>query len=386
MRIAYVTHTRFPTEKAHGHQIARVCSALKELKHDVTLIMPSIYTHIRQHPKKYYHLKHDFPVQSLPMFDALSSRLVPGKYAFHFAMKSYRKALRKYFSEHTYDLIYVRSPAVLSTLVRTGIPVVLELHTLPKRNKKRFVHYCTRCTKIVCLTKPMKQELVSLGVDSKKILVEGDAVDLERFTKIPSLKKAKHHFNLPDDQKVIGYIGSFVTMDKIEKGVPLIIDALSVMRKKGEPVHGFFVGGPEEWAERYRKIALGKGLTDHDFTFHDMVQSKLVPDAIAACDVCVYPAPEPKKAFFKRDTSPLKLYEYFATGRAVVCADIPPLHGHITKEVAQMVHPGSASSLVGGIREVLKNKAGSKKRIEKAKKLVSDHTWKKRMQRIVKAL
>ncbi|MBT5468111.1 glycosyltransferase [Candidatus Peregrinibacteria bacterium] len=386
MNIAYVTHTRFPTEKAHGHQIARVCDALEHLKNEVTLVTPSIFTDIRQDPKRYYHLKSDIDMAYLPIFDALSSSFIPGKFAFHFTMHSYRRALKKYFASHTFDLIYVRSPAVLPTLLETGIPVVIELHTLPKRNQKSFAAECNRCKKVVCLTGPMRKELITFGVKKAKIIVEGDAVDLDRFKKLPSAKSARHHFNLPDDRKIIGYVGSFVTMDKIEKGLQFIIDSLVVMRKNDEQVHGFFVGGPLEWAQKYRKIALAKGLREDDFTFHGMVPSKLVPDAIAACDVCVYPAPEPKKAFFARDTSPLKVFEYLAAGRPVVSADIPPLHGVLTKETVKLVHPGSVTSLTGGIREVLAKKSEAKARTARGLKLVQKHSWEKRMKRILDAL
>jgi glycosyltransferase involved in cell wall biosynthesis len=386
MNIAYVTHTRFPTEKAHGHQIARVCSAMKHLKHTVTLVSPNIFTDVRQDSRKYYHLKTDLHVQKLPIFDALSSPFVPGVLAFHFTMHSYRKALKTYFTSHNFDIAYVRSPAILPAVLAAKVPVVLELHSLPKRNQKAFVSRCNQCKKVVCLTSPMAKELVKLGVKKSKIIIEGDAVDLERFAKMPSAKSARHHFGLPDDRRIVGYVGSFVTMDKIEKGVHLIIDSLVTMRKNKEDVHGFFVGGPLEWAHKYRKIALAKGLREDDFTFHGMVPSKLVPDAIAACDVCVYPAPEPKKAFFARDTSPLKVFEYLAAGRPVVSADIPPLHGVLTKETVRLVHPGSVTSLTGGIREVLAKKSEAKARTARGLKLVQKHSWEKRMKRILDAL
>lgn len=386
MNIAYVTHTRFPTEKAHGHQIARVCASMQYLQNTVTLVTPNIFTEVRQASEKYYHLKQSIHIQKLPIFDALSSSFIPGFFAFHFTMASYRKALKVFFASHKFDLIYVRSPSILSSLLETTIPVVLELHDIPKRNQKSFVAECNRCKKVVCLTAPMKDALVSLGVRPKNIIVEGDAVDLDRFNSLLSTKKAKHHFNLPEDAKVIGYVGSFVTRDKLEKGAQILIDALVSLRKSGENVHGFFVGGPVYWADRYRKIALAKGLTDNDITFHGVVPSKVVPDAISACDVCVYPAPEPKNVFFKRDTSPLKLYEYFAVGTPVVCADIPPLHGLITKDIAKLIHPGSVSSLSAGIANVLAHPADARKRSAAAKKFVANHTWEKRMQRIFDAL
>tara|TARA_Y100000310_G_scaffold71946_1_gene67870 strand:+ start:39092 stop:40264 length:1173 start_codon:yes stop_codon:yes gene_type:complete len=386
VKIAYVTHTRFPTEKAHGHQIARVGEALTKLGHDVTLVSPDIKNAIRHEHVQYYHLEKDFEAKKLKTFDAFQSKIIPGRFAFLFTMKSYRGSLREYFADNKFDILYARSPQVLPALLKTGIPVVLELHTLPKRGRSRFTALCKKCKRVVCLTTPMRDELVSWGMPAKKIIVEGDAVDLERFEKLPAPKKAKHHFALPDDRLIIGYVGSLVTMDKVQKGVDILMKAMPSLKQHYPNVFLFVVGGPDNWIERYRKQALHLGLTDHDFLFHGSVRPKLVPDAIAACDICVYPSPVPKHQYFKRDTSPLKLFEYLAAGKPVVCADIPPVRDAVDKTLVRFVHPGSVSSLSGGIRDVLEHPKEAKERSAKGLKMIKNHSWKKRMERILREL
>lgn len=384
MKIAYVTHTRFPTEKAHGHQIARVAEAMVKLGHDVTVVSPDIQNAVRKHHLEYYHLKKDFSAEKLATYDAYQSKVIPGRFAFLFTMRSYRGSLLNYFADNRFDLLYARSPQVVASLVRTGRPVVLELHTLPRIRKSQFVANCKKCKKIVCLTSPMRDELVSLGVPKSKVIVEGDAVDLERFAKLPSAKKAKHHFAVPEDRKVIGYIGSLVTMDRVQKGVDILIKAMPLVRKTGHRPFLLVVGGPEEWLDRYRKLAIHAGLTDDDFKFHGSVPAKLVPDAIAACDVCVYPSPNPKHPFFRRDTSPLKIFEYLAAGKPVICADIPPVRDVLTKDLVRFVHSGSPTSLAGGIREVLEHPQDAKKRSQNGLKMIKNYSWEKRMKRILR--
>ena len=386
MKIAYVTHTRYPTEKAHGHQIARVGEALAKLGHDVTLISPDIKNAIRHEHVQYYHLEKDFAVEKIKTYDAFQSKIIPGRFAFLFTMKSYRGSLKEYFADNTVDLLYARSPQVLPALLSTKIPVVLELHTLPKRGRSRFTALCKKCKRIVCLTTPMRDELVSWGVSAKKIIVEGDAVDLERFANLPSSKKAKHHFALPEDRLIIGYVGSLVTMDKVQKGVDILIKAMPAIRQHYPNTFLFVVGGPENWIEHYRKLAIEKGMTDHDFLFHGPVRPKLVPDAMAACDICVYPSPVPAHQYFKRDTSPLKLFEYLASGTPVVCADIPPVRDIVDKTIVRFVHPGSVSSLAGGIRDILEHPKEAKERSEKGLTMIKNHSWKKRMGRILSSL
>lgn len=383
MKIAYVTHTRFPTEKAHGHQIARVAEAMVTLGHDVTMVSPDILNVIDHHHVKYYHLKKEFTAEKLETFDAFQSKIIPGRFAFLFTMKSYRGSLKKYFFDNRFDLLYARSPQVLPALLSTKIPVVLELHTLPKRGRRAFVAYCKQCKRVVCLTTPMRDELVSWGVSQKKIIVEGDAVDLERFAKLPTTKKAKHHFGLPEDRLIIGYVGSLVTMDKIEKGVDILIKAMPSLKQHYPKVFLFVVGGPDHWIKRYCKLALENHLTDHDFLLYGAVRPKLVPDAMAACDICVYPSPVPKHQYFKRDTSPLKLFEYLASGTPVVCADIPPVRDVMTKDIVRFVHAGSVSSLAGGICDVIDHPKEAKERASAGLAMVKNHSWKKRMKRIL---
>lgn len=386
MRIAYISHTRFPTEKAHGNQIAHVCDALARAGHHVELVVPDVYTGIRIDPFRFYGLKERFPIVKLPVFDALHSWMIPGAFAFSFTMRSYKRRLRQHLAVASYDLLYTRAPTVLKPLLSTGIPVVLELHTLPRRKKRVFRRLCNLCKKVVCLTEPMKQELIRWGVDPKRIVVEGDGVDVERFRKLPSVAKAQHEWDLPEQKTVVGYVGSLATFDKLKKGVDVLLDALVLLRKQDVPVFGWIVGGPSDWKEWYVKQALAKGLRSHDIRFDDAVLSSTVPEVIQACDICVYPAPKSRHKYFQRDTSPLKLFEYLAAGKHIVCADIPPLKGVVDKNSVRFFHPGSASSLAGAIRDVIQHPTEAKKRAANAKKLAENHSWDKRMQRILESV
>ncbi len=383
MRITYVTHTRFPTEKAHGVQVAHVCAALAELKHQVTLIAPTIGNAITLPAHAYYGVPADFEVRHLRQFDALSSPFVPGKLAMIFSMVSYRKKLTQFLALHHTDLLYTRTPILASALLASGLPVVLELHTLPRRFHKRFVTQCNRCALVVCLTTPMRDELVSWGLDAKHVIVEADAVDLERFSNTPTLAKAKHQWDLPEKSFVVGYVGSLVTYDSLRKGIDVLIEAIVDLRKRRVPVFGWIVGGPKSWQDRYGRLASVRGLTTDDIEFHDAIPSRLVPEALAACDVLVYPAPASRHPYFQRDTSPLKLFEYLASGRPVVCADIPPVRDIVDSDAVRLVHPGSARSLAGGILDVMEHPSPARKRAIAGKQIVQDHTWEKRMRRIL---
>lgn len=354
------------------------------LKHKVTLLAPTIGNTIRKDPFSFYGVPRSFTIEHVPMFDALSSKLIPGRFAFAVAMRSYKKSLKKYLRESSFDLLYARSPAILPALLSSGIPVFLELHTLPRRGRKRFVKQCNACAKVVCLTSPMRHELVQWGVDAKRVIVEGDAVDIKRFKNLPAIKTAKHEWNLPADRVIIGYVGSLVTFDSLKKGVDVILDAALLLRKQKLPVFAWFVGGPSDWKEKYRKLALTKGLSSHDMRFDEAVFASSVPEVLQACDICIYPAPASKHVFFRRDTSPLKLFEYLAAGKPSIVADIPPVRDVVDATSVKFFHPGSATSLAGALREVMNKKAEAAKRAKNGKTIAEHHTWEKRMEKILK--
>ena len=383
VRIIYVTHTRFPTEKAHGNQVAQVCHALTQLGHQVTLLAPTVRNVITEDPHRYYGLPQSFDVVYPGSFDALGSPFIPGKLAFMVGMWSYRRSLKKYLRDHTADLLYVRSPSILRPLLKTGLPVMLELHTLPRWGLRQFVRDCNRCFKIICLTYPMRAAMEVLGVDPVRMMTEGDAVDLTRFENLPDLATAKEAQGLPLDRVVVGYVGSLLARNTLEKGVGELVDALAILKYRGAKVTGFIVGGPREARERYEARARKENLQADDIVFKDRVPANEVSNMIAACDICVYPAPETVNRFFMRDTSPLKLFEYLAAGKSIVCSDLPPIRDVANSKCVRFCLPGDTQDLADQIEWMIAYPAEAAELAKNGKERVQKHSWTERMKRIV---
>lgn len=377
MRITYVTQTRFPTEKAHGHQIAQVCAALAELGHGVTLVAPNVPTAVTADPHAYYAVQKTFRVEHLHQFNALHSPFVPGFLAFMVGMASYRRSLWKFLCSHTADLFYVRSAAVLPPLLRSGVPVILELHTLPTWGRRRFVRLCNACRLVVCLTTPMHEELLQWGVMREKLLVEGDGVSLERFSHPAPVTRPV------TPRPILGYAGSLVTHDSLEKGVGQIVEAAAELKKRGRPLFTWVIGGPRAWQDIYRAQASAKGLTEEDVRFDAPVPAAQVAGVLAAMDICAYPAPASHHPFFRRDTSPLKLLEYFAANKPVVCADIPPIHDVCDATSVTFCKAGDGVSMADAVCGLLDDTAAAQRKVAAGGKIAQERSWNKRMERIL---
>ncbi|MBU0766745.1 glycosyltransferase [Patescibacteria group bacterium] len=382
MRITYIVHSRFPTEKAHGLQIAAVCRALSDIGHDITIVAPQTKNRIHDKVHDYYGLPGSVKFVRTKNFDALEKWWIPGPLWMIVTMFFYKRALKKFLNNHQSDALYTRSPLLLSVLINSNIPVVLELHTIPRKFKTRFVELCNRCKRIVCLTTPMRDELVNLGVDSTKTIVEGDGVEFELYQDLPTCSGVRNEWRLPKDRPIVGYVGSLVTHDSIEKGVPELLRALKELKEK--KIFGWIVGGPNDWKEAYKELVSELGLTDNDVRFEGRVEQFNVSSCIAACDICVYPAPSSDHPYFQRDTSPLKLLEYLAAGKPVVCADIPPVRDIVDESIVEFCEPGNAQSLAEGISKVLNR--NNDERVQKGKEKALYFDWKDRMKRVLYGL
>lgn len=384
VRITYVTHTRFPTEKAHGFQVASVCSALARLGHTVILLTPTVGKTVEEDPLRYYGMTpSSFVVEKLPSFNALSSPWVPGKIAFLVAMHCFRRSLSAFLLRHHTDLFYARSAQVLPSLLAMGLPTILELHTLPRMGRRTFLARCRRCIAVICLTQRMRNVLVSWGLDPNHILVEGDAVDLLRFRELMPPEEAKAQWLLPRDRAILGYVGSLITGDSLEKGIQEFLQAMVLLRAQGRAVFGWIVGGPNAWREKYVALAQTYGLTEDEVRFEGIIPFVAAPSALSACTVLVYPAPASQHPYFLRDTSPLKIFEYMAAGRPIVCADLSPLHDVVDGTVVRFCIPGDPAKLAEGIVWTLDHPGEARRMAERAKERVQRHSWEARMQRIL---
>lgn len=379
MRILYVGHTRFPTEKAHGKQIAEVCSAMALLGHEVTLVTPTVHTPIDETPFAYYGVPEIFTWRQLKSFDALHNFLVPQSIAFMLGMWSYRRALRRSLKKYTFDLLYCRSQAVLSVLLHSKMPTMIELHTLPKAVRKDFIKDCNRCLRVVCLTAPMREELIFFGVDPHRMILEGDAVRSDVLADRKALSEEKPKLSRT---RVIGYVGSFVARNTLEKGVNVLLVAISILHKKDMNVQCLIAGGPKSWQKKYEKLAEKLDISSI-ISFMGHVPALKVPILLSQCDILVYPAPASNHPYFLRDTSPLKIFEYMASGKPIVAADLPPIRDILDETCTAFSTPGDAEDLARALEYVIADPVAALKRALTARKRVEEHTWEKRMQRIL---
>jgi len=113
--------------------------------------------------------------------------------------------------------------------------------------------------------------------------------------------------------------------------------------------------------------------------------SELIPAYLSAADVLVLPN-EPVSEESIRYTSPIKLFEYMASGRPIVASDLPSIREILSEEIAVFVQPDNKEDLARGIAIALKDSVLGEKLASKAREKVAQWTWQKRAENLRKII
>jgi glycosyltransferase involved in cell wall biosynthesis len=172
---------------------------------------------------------------------------------------------------------------------------------------------------------------------------------------------------------VVGYAGHLYPW----KGPDVLVAALG--RLPG--VRGLIVGGLAGEPDLDRIRAQAEREAPGRVTFAGQVDPPRVPGLLRQADVLVLPnTPGRVSASY---TSPLKLFEYMASGRPIVASDLPALREILRPDVnAVLVEAGSPDALAAGLSRVLGDAGLAARLAAQAREDVRDWTWDRRAERI----
>ncbi|MEK7659270.1 MAG: glycosyltransferase family 4 protein [Patescibacteria group bacterium] len=384
MKMIYISNQRLPTEKAYGVQIAKMCEVFGSLGLDVFLIAPYRISRIKNNLFEYYGVKINFKFKKIfsPDFYLL------GKLNWvAFQIKNFISTviLVIYVLVQKSDIIYSRDELPLYLLSFFKKNIFFELHKFSKRKKMFYRRFKKLNLKIIVISKGNREELLKLGFKENNIAVAPDGVDLEKFSNLASddpFDKTQGHpersrtddrsairkqLNLPQNKKIIGYVGQLKTMG-MEKGIGTLIKAFKIINLQNKDLMLVIVGGREEDLREYEP--------SEDILFLGHKPYNLIPCYLKAFDVLTMPFPyNHHYAFYM---SPLKLFEYMAMNRPIVATDLPATREILNENNAILVKADSVQSLSEGIKKLLEDEDLAKKLSEQAFQDVQNYTWLKR--------
>jgi glycosyltransferase involved in cell wall biosynthesis len=162
----------------------------------------------------------------------------------------------------------------------------------------------------ILISETLKQYYVSKGIDSDKLFVVPNAADPDRFYPRPKDPALMRRLNI-EDSIVVGWAGSLFGWSGIENLTRMIRRILD----ERPSVRFLFVGGGESqifFESSFPGEAGSRIVLPGQVPYND------IPNYLACMDVVL--APYPKLDFWY--PSSLKLFEYMASGKAVVASAV----------------------------------------------------------------
>ncbi|MFA5830723.1 MAG: glycosyltransferase family 4 protein [Candidatus Paceibacterota bacterium] len=367
MKITYIANARIPTEKAHGIQIMKTCEALARSGASVTLIIPTRRNIASDDPFHYYGIARIFSIKKIFTPDLIRF----GK--FGFLSQSIFFSLALFF--HPKDLkncvIYSRDAIPLFFLLFFYSNICYEEHTGGDGFFTNSV--AQKCRALVVISQGLKDFFMQKGVLSEKILVANDGVDLKQFQNVFSCEQSRKSLGLPIYKKIIVYSGSVGLYDW--KGLDIFLDSASFF---DENTFFLIVGGSADETKKIQKKYLRKNIL-----FVGQKEPNKIPPYLHSADVLIIPNKK-GNIVSSRYTSPMKLFEYMASGVPIVASDLPSIREILNEKNSFLVQPDDASALANGIKKVLADATGAREIANRARRDVAEYSWEKRAEKILK--
>jgi len=398
--IKYIANIRFPTEKAHGIQIAKMCEAFTDSNKELELILPSRINNIKISAFEYYSIKRNFQLTTLKTYDPRWLLKLPAGYYIKLQAWFFTKSLKKYLNDNLKinDVIFTRDEYLLPFLnkfvknhpqfhskytqqVKNGknkaitnqsnYKIINEVHNLPRR-AAYYSKYWNKCHSIIAINKTLKEDLIKAGVKSNIISVLHDAVDINKFDIKISKQEARKITSLPLNKKTA------ITNSSLHKwkGIYTLVNSIKYLPNEWIVV---IIGGPKSEEQKLKKYIKEKKIPTNKIFIQGHRPYSEIPYYLKSADVLILPSSNQKSGtnFNVRYTSPLKAFEYLASGKPIVAANIPAIHEIFGKEKINYYKPDNAKNLADTILlyknsdEVRLNKISWKKRVDKIIKLIN---------------
>ena len=364
MRLGYIANIRLPTEKAHGLQIMKMCEAFTKAGAETELIVPRRFNSLTQDPFVFYGVEPIFRMRKVPCLDMLRLPFWKAAGFFVESVSFVLPVLLHFFSRH-YACFYTRDLAFAALAPLARAPLFYEVHTVPAHVTALHRFAWRRAKGIVAISNGIECELTRLGVPGDKSLVASDAVDLAAFRAAYSKTECRRELGLPLGGKLIVYTGHLYPW----KGAHLLAEAAGMLLGG---VGVYIVGGTESDIRAFRAKYAAPNLHISGWQ-----EPRLIPLWLQAADLLVLPT-SGKEAIGRVYTSPLKLFEYMASGTPIIAADVPAVREVLTPHDALFFSADNSASLARVVSKALKDPESLSGLAASAKDKVSAFTWEKR--------
>lgn len=354
-----------PTEKAHGIQIMKMCEAFATAGTPIELVVPWRRNENKEDPFEYYRVKKTFSIKKLFSLDLIFL----GKIGFLIQSFSFTFSvlILSLFSSSKEVVYYSREEISVLLLSLMGKRVIWETHRGETNRVIRKI--LSKKISVVAITNGLK-DLYSKDAKGA-ILVASDAVDIQQFQINRDKNEIRSKLGFETEKKIVLYTGHLYEW----KGAHVLAEAAKSL---GENTEVVFVGGTDDDIETFkRKFSYIKNVRILGRKPHYEM-----PLYLRAADVLVIPN-SAKEDISRLYTSPMKLFEYMASGTPIIASDLPSLREILNEGNACFFEADNAQSLAVAIKNLLANVDKQKTISAQMSRDIMSYSWDNRARNII---
>ncbi|MEK7180168.1 MAG: glycosyltransferase [Patescibacteria group bacterium] len=376
-KIIYFTSTRFPTEKAHGLATVKICSAFVNHGYEVDVIAPRLWIKDTDDTFSYYNVKNNFRIFKIPCIDFVSFGILAKPafilQSFTFSFLATLFIIIKYRRELHNIIIFSHDYIPLYFVSFFPVRVFYDIHHFPGNNFM-YQRVMKKSFGFAVQTKWKIKELAEkFGILSKRIIYWPNGTDVMEFHIEKPKIEVRKELGIPLDKKIVMYTGQLFGW----KGVDSLLQSVSIL---SPDTLVYLVGGAKEDVDRCKKEI--PEANDKRVFFVPFQPHAKIPLWLNSADVLVLPNTGRQKVSLYY-TSPMKLFEYMASGVPIVASRIPSIEEIVTEAEVFFVEADNAKSFAEGIKKAVTESEEAQKRAERAYVKVLQFTWNRRAEEIV---
>jgi glycosyltransferase involved in cell wall biosynthesis len=172
-----------------------------------------------------------------------------------------------------------------------------------------------KSSKVIAINKRLLEYTIKFGADPKKTELIGAGIDLKKFNPTTDGSEIRLKYGIEKNDTVLFFMGWLYHFS----GLKELSLELSRSQKIFPHIKLLIVGDGDAYDD------LQKIREEHNLPKVLILTGKQpyerIPEFIAACDICILPA-DPNEIIMQ-DIVPIKIYEYMAMGKPVICTKLP---------------------------------------------------------------
>jgi len=350
-----------------------MCQAFQEMGNDVKLLAPRI----DDRPVKGFDYKRHYGTNIIVDIRHIRTRHLFHRHDYCLMSAVYAKTARS-------DLVYSRNlgAAVWSSML--GLSTIYEGHDLPDSNAKKIyfkiLMKCPELKRVVVISEALRKLLLEVygrRLNGNMMLVAPDGVDMERFRNLLPPAQARQKIGLDKYKALVGYAGHLYK----GRGIRLIL----ILAQQLPHVEFLMVGGDDGAVSHYKDVLARDGLKN--IRFIGFVNNSELPLYLSACDVLLMPYQRQVKVSGGENTSawmsPMKMFEYMATGRVIISSDLPVLREVLNEGNSLLCDTEDLSAWKRNIEKVLDDRSLQKRLGDQARRDVEQYSWMTRAKHVL---